>query len=100
MTLPVLDMSQFRIDRSRYDQANAHDPQYEAPPGVNEDVVRIISAAKKEPEWMLQKRLAGLKLFQETPFPAWGPDLSRLIGDMDKIKFFVQPKAKESTNWE
>ena len=67
MALPIYqDVS---IDRSRYDAANKHDPQYEAPPGVNEQVVRIISAAKGEPDWMLQKRLAGLKLYDGTAFP-------------------------------
>jgi len=95
MALHVLD-----IDRSRYDEANTHDPEFEAPPGVNEEVVRTISKTKNEPEWMLQKRLEALKLYQKTPFPTWGPDLQPLIKDMDKIKYFVQPKAKESANWE
>ena len=88
------------IDRSRYDDADAHDPKYEAPPGVTEATVRIISASKGEPDWMLAKRLQGLALYQTTPFPAWGPDLSSLIAQMDQIRFFVQPKTKESTSWE
>lgn len=98
MALPILH--NIAIDRSRYDAANTHDPQYEAPPGVNEQVVRIISAAKGEPDWMLQKRLAGLKLYDGAAFPTWGPDLSRIIADIGSIRFFVQPKAKESTRWE
>lgn len=96
MALTVL--SDIGIDRSRYDDANAHDPQYEAPPGVNEQVVRIISKAKNEPEWMLQKRLQALALYLKTPLPTWGPPLDKL--ELDKIKYFVQPKAKESTKWE
>lgn len=103
MPLPVLEEKKHDdlfIDRSRYDEANAHDPEFEAPPGVNEEVVRTISRSKGEPEWMLQKRLQGLRLYQEAPFPAWGPDLSLLIKDLDRIKFFVRPKAKESKRWE
>ncbi|MBR9700706.1 Fe-S cluster assembly protein SufB [Candidatus Woesearchaeota archaeon] len=98
MSLPL--MQEFKIDRERYDHADKHKPAYEAPPGVTEDVVRYISKSKEEPEWMLEKRLKGLKLYQETGFPEWGPDLSNLIKDMDKIKFFVQPNAKETTKWE
>ena len=93
MALPVL--TELKIDRSRYDAHNKHDPAFEAPPGVNEAVVRIISEHKKEPDWMLQKRLQGLKLYQQTPLPTWGPSLQKL--ELEKIKYFITPKAKEST---
>jgi Fe-S cluster assembly protein SufB len=95
MALPVLDL---HIDRSRYDEANVHDPEFEVLPGINEDVVRTISQHKREPEWMLNKRLAALKLYQDAPFPTWGPSLEKL--EIDKIKYFVQPKAKETKNWD
>ena len=49
---------------------------------------------------MLQKRLEALRLYEQTPFPDWGPDLSALRADMNSIKYFVKPKAKESTKWE
>lgn len=102
MALPVLVQPQAHlgIDRSRYDTANVHDPAFEAPPGITEEVVRIISTIKGEPAWMLEKRLHALSLYNNTPFPTWGPDLSKLIADMDKIKFFIQPKTKETTKWE
>lgn len=66
--------------------------------GPSEAIVRRISASKKEPEWMLEKRLKALKLFQKTPLPAWGPDLSKL--DFEKIVFFVDPNAKETNSWD
>jgi Fe-S cluster assembly protein SufB len=91
-------MQELSIDRSRYDAANEHDPELEAPPGINEDVVRIISKSKNEPDWMLQKRLAGLKLYLDNPLPNWGPSLKDL--ELDKIKYFIKPRAKETTNWE
>src|SRR3546814_20027516 len=34
-----------------------------APKGLNEDVVRLISAKKEEPEWLLEWRLAALRHF-------------------------------------
>ncbi|MFO7253105.1 MAG: Fe-S cluster assembly protein SufB, partial [Actinomycetes bacterium] len=44
--------------------------------GLSEEVVRNISALKNEPEWMLDLRLKGLRLFQKKPMPTWGADLS------------------------
>lgn len=45
-------------------------PRKQLQRGLNEDVVRNISALKNEPEWMLNKRLRARKLFGR-PFP-WG----------------------------
>jgi Fe-S cluster assembly protein SufB len=39
--------------------------------GLNEDVVRAISAELGEPDWMLKHRLKSLKLFNEMPLPTW-----------------------------
>ena len=46
--------------------------------GLDESVVRGISALKNEPEWILEKRLTGLKFFGKKPMPAWGGDLSEI----------------------
>jgi Fe-S cluster assembly protein SufB len=37
--------------------------------GLNEEVVRDISAKKSEPDWMLDLRLKGLRLFGKKPMP-------------------------------
>ena len=66
--------------------------------GINEDVVRNISALKNEPEWMLKLRLKGLRLFQKKPMPTWGSDLSGI--DFDNIKYFVRSTEKQATSWE
>ena len=66
--------------------------------GINEDVVRNISALKNEPEWMLQLRLKGLRLFQKKPMPTWGSDLSGI--DFDNIKYYVRSTEKQATSWE
>ena len=44
--------------------------------GINDAVVRDISSKKDEPQWMLDLRLKGLKLFGRKPMPTWGSDLS------------------------
>src|SRR5471030_3107172 len=66
--------------------------------GINEDVVRNISALKDEPEWMLNLRLKGLRLFGKKPMPTWGSDLSGI--DFDNIKYFVRSTEKQATSWD
>jgi Fe-S cluster assembly protein SufB len=66
--------------------------------GLNEAVVRDISARKNEPEWMLDLRLKGLKLFDRKPMPTWGSDLSGI--DFDNIKYFVRSTEKQAQSWE
>jgi Fe-S cluster assembly protein SufB len=66
--------------------------------GLNEDVVREISALKDEPEWMLDLRLKGLKLFDRKPMPTWGSNLSNI--DFDTIKYFVRSTEKQANSWE
>lgn len=92
---PAMDM---HIDRSLFDQADEHKAKYTALPGINENVVRLISQTKNEPLWMLQKRLQALKYFQQTPLPTWGPNLSQL--DLNNIIYFIDPNAKETDSWQ
>ncbi|MDQ2625063.1 MAG: Fe-S cluster assembly protein SufB [Actinomycetota bacterium] len=66
--------------------------------GIDEDVVRNISALKNEPEWMLKTRLKALRLFGRKPMPNWGSDLSAI--DFDNIKYFVRSTEKQATSWE
>ncbi|MFW6188462.1 MAG: Fe-S cluster assembly protein SufB [Actinomycetota bacterium] len=66
--------------------------------GVDEDVVREISARKGEPEWMLEARLKGLRLFQKKPMPTWGADLSDI--NFDNIKYFVRSTEQQATSWD
>lgn len=86
------------ISREKYDGADDHKPRFIAKPGINEEVVKLISETKNEPQWMLDKRLQALKLFEKTSLPTWGPKLDDL--DLNKIVYFVDPNAKESTKWE
>jgi Fe-S cluster assembly protein SufB len=66
--------------------------------GLNEDVVRDISAKKDEPDWMLQLRLKGLRLFEKKPMPTWGSDLGGI--DFDNIKYFVRSTEKQAATWD
>jgi len=66
--------------------------------GINEDVVRDISAKKNEPEWMTDFRVKALKLFERQPMPTWGADLSGI--HFDTIKYFVRSGEKQAATWE
>ncbi|MGI8628475.1 MAG: Fe-S cluster assembly protein SufB [Geodermatophilaceae bacterium] len=66
--------------------------------GISESVVRNISGLKNEPEWMLERRLKGLKLFDKKPMPSWGSDLSGI--DFQNIKYFVRSTEKQAATWD
>jgi Fe-S cluster assembly protein SufB len=66
-------------------------------PGLSEELVREISRVKNEPEWMLEKRLQGLRLFERAPLPQWGPSLEALA--LDEIVYFVRPGTPEADEW-
>ena len=78
-----------------------HDPDAAgsiAKRGLSEEVVREISALKSEPEWMLDLRLKGLRLFEKKPMPTWGSNLGGI--DFDTIKYFVRSTEKQATSWD
>lgn len=66
--------------------------------GLDEQVVREISAIKGEPEWMLAKRLKAYEIFERKPMPTWGVDLSEL--DMDQVKYYVRSTDKPASSWD
>lgn len=64
------------------------------PPGLNEDVVRFISAQKGEPEWLLEFRLKAFRHWQTLTPPTWAhltiPEI-----DFQTISYWAAPKKKE-----
>ena len=66
--------------------------------GIDENVVRAISADKGEPQWMLDMRLRGFKAFLEKPMPDWGVDLSGF--NADDFKYYVKPIDKQAKSWD
>ena len=66
--------------------------------GLNEQIVRDISARKGEPSWMLDYRLQALKNFEERPMPTWGPDLGEL--DPNDIYYYIKPVEQQRSSWD
>ncbi|HLG93064.1 MAG TPA: Fe-S cluster assembly protein SufB [Acidimicrobiales bacterium] len=65
--------------------------------GINEQVVRDISAHKNEPEWMTKFRLRAYRHFLNRPVPKWGGDLSEI--DFDNIFYYIKPAAEQGKTW-
>lgn len=65
--------------------------------GLSEELVRHISSSKGEPSWMLEKRLEALALYQKTPMPRFGPDLSGL--DLEHMDYYADPGIAETDEW-
>ncbi len=65
-----------------------------APPGLNEDIIRFISAKKEEPEWMLEWRLKAFREWQKMTEPEWANVHFPKV-DFQKIIYYSAPKPKK-----
>jgi Fe-S cluster assembly protein SufB len=67
------------------------------PPGLNEDVVRLISAKKQEPEFMLEWRLKAFRHWKTMTEPHW-PKAHYSPIDYQAISYYAAPKPKKTLN--
>src|SRR3954452_2432568 len=86
------------LGRYEYGWADSDVAGASAQRGLNEAVVRDISARKNEPQWMLDRRLRGLNLSGRKPMPHWGAELDGI--DFDNIKYFVRSTEKQAATWD
>ncbi len=66
--------------------------------GLNEEVIKFISHAKGEPDFMLEYRLKSYEQFCKLENPKWGPDLSGI--NFDEYTYYVKSTEKQAHNWE
>jgi len=64
------------------------------PPGLNEDVIKVISSKKDEPEFLLEWRLEAYKRWQEMKEPEWA-HLNYDPINLQEISYYSAPKQKE-----
>jgi Fe-S cluster assembly protein SufB len=64
-------------------------------PGINEDVIRFISAKKKEPDWMLEWRLKAYRHWKEMAEPEWA-HLDYPKVNLDDVSFYSAPKSMDN----
>jgi Fe-S cluster assembly protein SufB len=69
----------------------------EAPKGLNEDIIRFISAKKEEPEWMLEWRLEAYKQWLSMKEPQW-PNVHYPPINYQDIIYYSAPKKKKQLN--
>ena len=64
------------------------------PPGLNEDVIRLISEKKNEPQWMLDWRLDAYKTWLAMVEPDW-PNVTYAKPDFQAVSYYSAPKQKK-----
>ena len=73
-------------------------PIYTTGEGLTEEIVRKISEAKNEPEWMLDFRLKVYETYKNLSMPDFGPDLSPL--DFEHINYFRRDSEGVARDWD
>ena len=64
------------------------------PPGLNEDVIRVISAKKGEPDWLKDWRLKAYKNWKKMKNPSWA-NITYPSIDYQSISYYSAPKEKK-----
>ncbi|MBS0936387.1 Fe-S cluster assembly protein SufB [Lactiplantibacillus plantarum] len=72
-------------------------PAYSTGRGLTEATVREISAAKHEPQWMLDYRLNAYHEYLKMPMPKFGPDLTKL--DLKDMLYYQKMTNKKFRDW-
>ncbi len=87
------------LDRYQLGWSDQEDYIFKPKKGLNEEIVREMSAMKGEPEWMLKFRLRSLAGFFKKPMMPWFatkmPDL-----DFENIYYYIKPIDKQVNNWD
>ncbi len=83
-------------------QYGFHDPtdfySFKSRKGLDHEIVRQISAMKKEPEWMTEFRLKSLDMFLSRPMPEWGGDLDQI--DFQDIYYYMKASDRQERSWD
>lgn len=71
-----------------------------APKGLNEDIIRFISAKKNEPEWLLEFRLKSFQVWKSMVEPEWA-HVQYEKPDFQDITYYAAPKqTKKYESWD
>ena len=78
----------------RYDAGFVTDIETDSlPPGLNQDIIRALSALKNEPQWMTDWRLQAYRHWLTMPMPAWAK-LKIAPIDLQAISYYAAPKNR------
>ena len=85
-----------RVAEQKYEHGFTTDVQTEKiPAGLTEDIVRLISAKKGEPDWLLDFRLKAFRHWQTMTQPTWGHVHVPPI-DYQAISYYADPMTKRN----
>jgi Fe-S cluster assembly protein SufB len=94
MATTELDLDRYKLGWSDVDDYYVFKPKR----GISEDIVKEMSWMKGEPQWMTDRRLKGLRHFQNRPMPNWGGDMSQIY--FDDIYYYIKPIDKQVSAWD
>ncbi len=83
----------------KYGFHEAENYTFKSRKGIDAEIVRQISAMKKEPEWMTDFRLRSLEAFAAKPMPNWGGETLKDI-NFDDIYYYIKPTEGQSNSWD
>lgn len=81
------------LTRQEYKEGFVTEVEQEyVPKGLSEDIIRLISSKKQEPDWLLEFRLDAFRKWQKMPQPRWG-HLKMPEIDFQDIIYWAAPKS-------
>ncbi|MFM7246766.1 MAG: Fe-S cluster assembly protein SufB [Actinomycetota bacterium] len=90
---PDIDLGEYK-----WGFRDEENPVIKTEKGLDEEIIRQISAHKGEPQWMLDFRLESYEIFKSKPMPEWGADLSGI--DFDDIFYYLKPAEANARSWD
>ena len=95
------DIARDAVGEYQWGFHDEEEPLFIADKGLNENLIREISAMKNEPKWMLDYRLDAYQQFLSQKNPKWAgsPELLDDI-DFDNIHYYVRATDTDSTDWD
>ena len=83
------------LDNKSYEFGFVTDIESEkAPIGLNEDIIKLISSKKKEPQWLLSYRLEAFRVWKKMSEPNWA-HVKYTKPDFQNISYYAAPKKKK-----
>ena len=83
------------LDNKSYEFGFVTDIESEkAPVGLNEDIIKLISSKKNEPQWLLDYRLEAFRVWQKMTEPNWA-HVKYEKPDFQNISYYAAPKKKK-----
>ena len=95
-------MANVDIDLGKY-SLGWSDPEesvFKPEKGLNEEIIKQMSAMKEEPKWMLEFRLKAYERFLKKPLPGWVAKEKLEKLDFNDIYYYIKPTESQADSWD